>query len=238
MFGASDAVLHYNVFPMLVTALVNRMFCIPLICFFDDFAALAPHLLGTKALQVFTTFCSLLGIRLKEGKSEIGPRVTFIGLSGCFPGRHNGYTLHISVPDEKREARAALLRDYLRKGCIPHHELGKLIGRRSFSQTLLFGKFPRTQRLPLYQNLYRRVYNARLTAAELSVFGWWGRGIRSFSPRISRPCAHSCDWLVYTDAATNPPRLCALRFRGGTRAPRLESCSPMAVPSVWLNRFR
>ena len=129
--------------------MVNRLFGIPPICFFDDFAALIPKLLGNKELQVFTTFCSLLGIRLMEGKSEVGPRIAFLCLSGWFPGRYNGHTLHISLPDEKRTAWAALLRDYTCKGSTAHQELEKLIGRLSFPQTLLFGKFARTQLRPL-----------------------------------------------------------------------------------------
>ena len=238
MFGASGAVLHYNVFSRMVTALANRLFGIPLICFFDVFSAFIPRLLVNKALQFFTTFCSLLGIRLKEGKLDVWPRITSLCLVGWFPGRQNGQTLHISLTDEKREARAALLRDYMRKGAIAHQELEKPIGRMSFSQTLLFGKFVRTQLRPLYQKLYRKVYNARLSEADLGVFGWWGRAIRSFSPTICRPCAQPCDWLVYTDAATTPPRLCALRFRGGTRTPNLVACSSMDAPSVWLYHFR
>ena len=208
MFGASAAVLHYNVFPRLVTALINRLFGIPLLCFFDDFAALVPQILRTKALQAFATFCSLLGIRLKEGKSEVGPRVTFLCLSFWFPGRRNNYTVHISLPAGKRGARAALLRDYVRKGCIAHQKLGEIIGRLSFSQTLMFGKFARTQIRPLYQKLYGRVYNARLSAAELGVFGWRGRVISSFSPRICRP-AHIPSTGWYTPMLPQTIRSCA-----------------------------
>ena len=103
MFGDTAAVLHYSVFSRLVTALVNRLFGIPLICFFDDFAALIHRLLGSNALQVSTSFRSLLGIRLKPGKSEVGSRGTCLGLSGWFTGSDNEHTLHISLPNEKRE---------------------------------------------------------------------------------------------------------------------------------------
>ena len=53
MFGATAAVLHYNVFSRLVTALVNRLFGITLICFFGDFASSAPRMLGGKALHAY-----------------------------------------------------------------------------------------------------------------------------------------------------------------------------------------
>lgn len=123
-----------------------------------------------------------------------------------FPCAENRYVLHISIPPEKKRASwAALLSDFLTKGSISHRELLKLIGRLSFSQTLLFGKFGRTQLRPLYQKLHRRGYNARLTDAGRAVFGWCERVIRSFPPRIFHPFGRQCEWLVYTDAATSPP---------------------------------
>ena len=78
MFGSIAAVLHYNVFSRLIAALFNRLFGIPLVCFFDDFVALTPRLLATKGLAVITRFFELLGIRLKPTKSEVGPAITFL----------------------------------------------------------------------------------------------------------------------------------------------------------------
>ena len=71
MFGSVAAVLHYNIFRRLIAAVFNRLFMIPLVCFFYDFAALLPRLLATNDLAVFTRFCGLLGIRLKTAKSEV-----------------------------------------------------------------------------------------------------------------------------------------------------------------------
>ena len=108
----------------------------------------------------------------------------------------------------------------------------------SFSQTLLFGKFARTQLRPLYQILHRRVYNARLSAAESAVFSWWERAIRSLTPRVCRPCSHSCDWIVYTDSATSPPHICALCFHGKSETPRLSAELSMEVDPSWVYHFR
>ena len=105
MFGATAAVLHYNVFSRLITALVNRVLGIPLICFFDDFAALVPRLLSNKAMAVFSRFCEIMGITLKPGKSEVGAKITFIGLLGWFPSAENGCALHISLsPGREKES--------------------------------------------------------------------------------------------------------------------------------------
>ena len=177
MFGATAAVLRYSVFSRLVTALVNRLFGGPLICFFDDFADLVPRPLGAKSLAAFASFCDSVGIRLKPGKSDAVSLITFLGLRGWFPGHANDFVLHISLPDEKRADWAALLGDFIRKRSINHQELEKLIDRLSFPHTLFFGEFARTQLRPLYQKLNRRVYNARLAALETAVFSWRGRAL-------------------------------------------------------------
>ena len=54
VFGATAAVLHYNVFSRLINALANRLLGIPSIFFFDDFSALAPRLLANKAMGFFS----------------------------------------------------------------------------------------------------------------------------------------------------------------------------------------
>ena len=58
--------------------------------------------------------------------------IAFLGLHGWFPTAENRYALIISLPEEKRKARAALLADYTDRRSISHHELGKLIDRLSF----------------------------------------------------------------------------------------------------------
>lgn len=70
------AVLHYNVFSRLVTAISNRMFGIPLVRFFDDFVALVSLLLASKALGAFSRFFALLGIQTILQKSEVGPEIS------------------------------------------------------------------------------------------------------------------------------------------------------------------
>ena len=78
---------------------------------FRRFSALVPRLLANKGMEVFPRFCEIVGITLKAGKSEVGVRVTFMGIQGWFPTAENRYALHISIPGRKREAWAALLAD-------------------------------------------------------------------------------------------------------------------------------
>ena len=138
--------------------------------YFDDFAALIKKHLGQKASDTFARFCSLLGIQLKPGKSEVGSPLTFLGLLGTFQCAANGSRLSISLTPEKCKRWPNLITGYLQEGRISHSFLEKLIGKLLFSQTAVFGKFARTQLRPLYVKLNRRVYNARLSAYERSVF--------------------------------------------------------------------
>ena len=211
---------------------------IPLVGYFDDFAALIKKHLGQKALDTFTRFCSLLGIQLKLGKSEVGSPLTFLGLLGTFPCAANGSRLSISLTPEKCERRSKLITGYLQEGRIAHSFLEKLIGKLLFSQTAVFGKFARTQLRPLYVKLNRRVYNARLSAYERSVFTWWRDVLADFSPRLATPRPKRPHWLIYTDAATNPPRLCALIFPGSKSTPDLQFLFSSSAAVSWTYLFR
>ena len=163
--GSAAAVVHYNVFPRLITAISNRTFGVPLISFFEDFAALPPRLLARKGMAAFTGFCELFG-RLKSAKSEIGPEVTFAGLLGTYSAKEADFVLRNCLQAEKEKARPAPVLSYLVQGWISSHRLEKLVGRLTFSQTSLFGKFARAHLRPLYRKLYRRVYNSALSAEE------------------------------------------------------------------------
>ena len=87
---------------------------------------------------------------MKDDKSEVGPAIASQGLLGSYPSKENGSVLSICLPDEKRKAWSALIRSYLAQNRLSYQELEKLIGRLSFSQTLLFGKLAITQIPPLY----------------------------------------------------------------------------------------
>ena len=57
IFGSIDAVLRYNVFSRLIASLDNRCLGLPLVAYFDDFAAIIRACLGEDSLRVFTEFC-------------------------------------------------------------------------------------------------------------------------------------------------------------------------------------
>ena len=237
MFGSVAAVLHYNCFARAIATLATLLLGIPLVSYFDDFAALLPADLAQIALDVFTRFCSTLGFQLKPGKSEVGSRVTFLGLLGSFPAKTNSFKLGISLPEEKASHWAALIQEHIKARSISHQQLEKLIGKLSFSQTQLFAKFARTQLRPLYRKLYRKVYNAKLTLLELHNLRWWYDIISAMSPRWVTTRPTRVPWIAYTDAATNPPKICALLFEGTASSPLLSGCWTDDVPRQWVQLF-
>ena len=191
--------------------------------------------LGEKALAIFSRFCELLGFHLKPGKPSVGNRIVSIGLLGTFPSRGNNFQLPISLTDEKRSKWSSLLAAYLKAGSVSHRCLEKHLG---FPRTSVFGEFARAQMRPLYQKFYRRIYNARLSQLERGNLSWRFAVIADFTPRLARVRPTRADWLIYTDAATDPPRLCALLFRGDCSFPLLDTLASASVDLPWLYLFR
>ena len=81
------------------------------------------------------TFCQLLGLKLKDSKTEKGPALTSLGIFGVFPGPRNGMSLTVSLPREKALRWGAKIQEFIGRGAIRHKDLESLIGRLSFAET-------------------------------------------------------------------------------------------------------
>ena len=64
--GSLADVLHYNVLPRLLVVLVNRYLGIPMVGYFDDFAAIIRNVAGKEAMGVFARFFSLVGFFIRR----------------------------------------------------------------------------------------------------------------------------------------------------------------------------
>lgn len=124
--------------------MVNLIFGIPLLSYYDDFGALSPEIIGQRALSTIIKGAKLLLILFNDRKSEWDNTTKFLGLLGPFPRPENGMALSISLPLDKVDRRADIAERIATKGEITHQELGKLVGKLSFSQTAVFGMFGRT----------------------------------------------------------------------------------------------
>ena len=138
-------------------------------------------------------------------------------------------------PDEKGEKWAKLRRGFLSEWRIDSTALESLIGKLSFSQTCLFGKFARTQLRPLYQKLYRRFYVAKLSPREIPTLKWWSAVLRGLKPRIARILNRYPDFILFTDAATITPLIAGVLFH--PKLARVLQLTKSRAPSAWLRRF-
>ena len=85
LIGEADAVLLYNCFPGILSALFSLIFGIPPTGYFGDFGELIPYELSIDAIEAFVEFCTTLGIRMETKKAEVGRREYFWGYEAPFP---------------------------------------------------------------------------------------------------------------------------------------------------------
>ena len=158
LFGAVSAVLHYNCFSRSLAVLINRMFGIPPISYFDDFGSFCPAGLAHKALSVFSKATEILKSDLNKDKSKCDKSLEFLGLTGDFPQAESGMILMIYLPQEKITKWPNIIDEILTLGKIQHKPLEKLIGKLVYTQTSVFGRFGRAMLKPLYTKLHTHPY--------------------------------------------------------------------------------
>ena len=201
IFGSTASVLHYNVFSRLLVTIINRVFGIPTIGYYDDFGFLVPNEIGDEALTLIKTLCSLLGVKLKDNKCSVANPNDFLGLRGLFPNRKNGYALTISLSPEKSFKWKAFLDDIVLKRGISHAALEALIGRLGFAQNAVFSRFARCMLQPLYAKLYSYPYYENLHGRTLDTIKWWAEALTLLPPRVVYDRVSQADFILYTDAS-------------------------------------
>ena len=168
----------------------------------------------------------------------MGNAAVFIGLLGTFPSPSNDPHLAIPLTEGERAKWSQLIDPYLKTGKISRSCLGKLIGRLSFSSARICGEFARTQLRPLYQQFRRRVFNDQLSRHGRRTLEWRRRIIADFAPRIAVSLSPIADWVIYTDAASEPPAICARLFGAKSKRPKMKKECAAGVPVTWPYLFR
>ena len=182
----------------------------PLLSYCADFGALVPNELAHEALQVFSEFTEIPKSDLNGDKSLCGSTLQFLGLTGQPPQISNGVILNIFLPEEKIFLRATLIEAINVKGSVQHKKLEKLIGKLSFTQTSVFGRFGRTPLRPLRRKLHSRPYISPLSISESNLLSWRAAPIRAARPRNVLSRQEFREIVIYTDAATSASILAAV----------------------------
>ena len=203
LFGSISAVLHYNCFSRALAVLVNRYLGIPLCNYYDDFGAFTPSPIKEQALRTFEMFSETLGADLNADKSKTKEVIKFLGLKGEFPQLASGMKLKIFLPRSKVIAWSDTILETISKGFIEHKPLEKLIGKLSFTQTSIFGRFGRTLLKSLHSKLHQRPYIGHLSEEEIDILQWWVASLRASIPRVVEVTSTRPEVIIYTDAATS-----------------------------------
>ena len=119
MSGSTASDIHYDVFARMPDELMFRIFGIPMISYSDDFGALPPDSLAIRGVEVCTQWWQLVGIPLKLKKSEVGARITSLGLLVSFPTSDGGMRLRITLTPENPIDGRILFAATLGKGRVP-----------------------------------------------------------------------------------------------------------------------
>ena len=203
LFEAVSALIHYNCLARPLAVLINRTLGIPVLIYFDDFGALEPESLGTMALWMVENTTPTLCAPMKSTKSLVGAHHTFLGLLGSFLVPQKGLILSIELPQGKIAKWPHIIRDRIADGRITSKHLEKLIGKLSFAQTSVFGRFGRSLLIPLRDKLSERPYSEILPTMEIDILLWRGHAITSHVARSIEIKHKVPEYAIYSDASTS-----------------------------------
>ena len=201
LFGSVASVVHYNTFSRLFISLFVRIFGIPGIAYFDDYGFLIFAHLQDAAFNHFRQFCDLMGVELSPKKCSISNINTFLGLRGFFPSRANSFRLSVMLGELKAEKWIAHLQGIIREGRVDHKTLDRLVGRLSFAQTNVFGKFARPLSQELYDKLHANPFDSSCDSHFLSNLSWWLAALKSGISRTISVIPKYPKFIIYTDAS-------------------------------------
>ena len=201
LFGATAAVLHYNVFSRILAAILNRLFGIPLISFYDDLGTPMIEELAPEALSLIIEVSRLLGVILNQKKCDLGNPLSFLGLLASFPQSPNDWKMSLCLTQEKIQKWSSQIEDFLSAGKISFADLQKLIGKLSFAQSTVFGKCARAFIRPLYAWLYSMHFSPLILPNIAVILQWWIRLLKSFRPRIVSCRPRYPEFIIFTDAS-------------------------------------
>ena len=190
--------------------LINRIFGIPLVSYYDDMGSMVPSELARPALETIRDFLFTLMVYLNNKKTDLGEEVTFLGLLGDFPRPGNKMTLSITLPEEKKADWVALITEIQTLGVVSRDQLASLVGGLSFSQTSIFGRFGRPMLTPLHVKLNATQFRPQPSGREKRILQWRPSALPNMGPRQVRDRSGRPDMVVFTDAASSTSIIAAV----------------------------
>ena len=197
-FGAIGAVYAWDRLASLVTAILRRLFSLPVIRYVDDLFLLFPAAAASEARGVLVEVVTLLGLVLDPVKTpEASPSEVVLGVRvTCRP-----HSLQFEVDSAKVTFWLRLLRDMAEAPRVSAVDLARLAGRLSFGCWAVWGPGARARLAPFFKP--SRFVLGRLSAAARADLLWWASFLSS-DPLLSssfptRPWVRP-PFVLYTDA--------------------------------------
>ena len=196
MFGSVSAVQHYNVISRIIATLCVRVFRIPLVGYFDDYAGIVKNRIRESALEAVKFMNHIFGFQTKDPKDVMAQQAKFLGLIVNLSP-----PWEIIVPEDKRIEILRLVQDSLGLGRMDSDKVEKLIGKLNFFQMYAVGRIMRYTFPIMYKQLYSGSRNGKLSTQFLQV-------LRDWEILFSRPVKRVIRFtdkvrhVIYTDASS------------------------------------
>ena len=196
MFGSLSAVQQYNIVSHIIATMCVRVFRIPLVGYFDDYAGIVKNTIRKGALETIKFVNHIFGFRTKESKDVMSQRAKFLGLIVSLTPPWK-----IVVPEEKRCEILRIIRDSLGLGRMDSKMVEKLIGKLNFFQMYAVGKIMRYTFPIMYTQLYSGIPKGKLSIQFAQVLRDWEI---VFSRPVEREICFmdGAKYIIYTDASS------------------------------------
>ena len=191
-----SAVQHYNVISRIISTLCVRVFRIPLVGYFDDYAGIVKNIIRESALEAIKFINHIFGFKTKESKDVMSQRAKFLGLIVSLTPPWK-----IIVPEDKRIEIFRLVRDSLGLGRMESRMVEKLIGKLNFFQMYAVGRIMRYTFPIMYKQLYSGIPDGKLSTHFV-------QALRDWETLFSRPVEReirftdNAKYIIYTDASS------------------------------------
>ena len=219
---------------------INRLFGLPLVNYFDDLGSAVPTWLSEDGIRLLREACALFGVILGDRKTDLGRRIAFSGILGHFPGPDADMVLPITLSGEKKTHRIAIIRNVSASGRISNKDSESLTGKYHFPQTSIFGRFGRVTVHPIYRKLYAAYYQPILTDSDRITLSRRGGVLSKQHRRAASKRNPFPDFIIYTDAAASAMIMSIIvLFRSDFMiSQRIAHCCGIRASGAWIQLFR
>ena len=149
-FGLKSAVLNFNRFPEMTTAVARRVLAVVCTHFYDDFACVEPAATAASAQRALAAVHELIGFPFAERKHvPAAAEFVFLGVLSDLSDAQNGHVT-LSVTDKRKDKICGEIAAILDDGGFPPSVAAHLCGKLQFALSWVGGRIGRACMQPLF----------------------------------------------------------------------------------------